>query len=467
MNNKKLIPFLLLPFFAATTAHAATNLIAIGEINANYQDYSTRTAPALESGVAGNLLGGLGSGLAYAGGNTFIGLQDRGPNANVYNAGVDNTTSFISRLQTLSLSLAPNPSYPAVAGSLPYIMTPFLTDTTLLSSSLPLIYGGAAGSLPSGVPSINTVGDYYFSGRSDNFDAGSTSTNSLNGRLDPEGVRVANGGKSVFISDEYGPYVYQFSRITGKRIRTFNLPSYYAASNLNGVGDTEISGNTSGRTANKGMEGLAITPDGKTLVGLMQTALIQDQAATGSSKYNRIVKIDIATGAVKEYVYLLTDGSGASEIVAISNDEFFVLERDGKGLADNSTAKVKKLYKISLAGATEVTGLTAIAAGSEVPKTQFLDVVAELKAYGMSDKDIPAKIESVTFGPDMVINGQPKRTLYLANDNDFLATITDSNHPTGIANNNKFFVFAVDVADLPTYQAQPIAPLARDTRERG
>jgi len=70
------------------------------------------------------------------------------------------------------------------------------------------------------------------------------------------------------ISDEYGPYVYQFNRYTGKRIKVFTLPSKFAVSNLSPVGATEISNNQSGRVANKGMEGLAITPDGKTLVDL-------------------------------------------------------------------------------------------------------------------------------------------------------------------------------------------------------
>ena len=67
--------------------------------------------------------------------------------------------------------------------------------------------------------------------------------------------------------------------------------------NLSPISATEISGNTRGRVANKGMEGLAITPDGKTLVGIMQNALIQD-AAQGKSqgKLLRIVTWDVATG---------------------------------------------------------------------------------------------------------------------------------------------------------------------------
>lgn len=208
MNNKKIIPYLMLPLLAAANANAAPTLIAIGEINANYQDYATRTAGALENGIAGNLLGGMGSGLAYAGGNTFLALPDRGPNAAPYDASVDDTASYINRFQTVNLSLAANPAYnAATVGSLPYLMSAYLTDTTLLSSVSPLVYGAATTTLPSGVPALNTAGTYYFTGRSDNFDASKTSTNKFNGRLDPEGIRLANDGKRVYISDEYGPYV--------------------------------------------------------------------------------------------------------------------------------------------------------------------------------------------------------------------------------------------------------------------
>jgi hypothetical protein len=54
-----------------------------------------------------------------------------------------------------------------------------------------------------------------------------------------------------------------------------------------------------------------------------------------------------------------------------------------------------------------------------------------------------------------------QHTLYLSNDNDFIGTVTDSNHPNGIDNPNKFFVFAVDAAQLPTF-----VPSAATTRAR-
>jgi hypothetical protein len=52
------------------------------------------------------------------------------------------------------------------------------------------------------------------------------------------------------------------------------LPDEFYVAIKSPVGANEIAMNTVGRTANKAMEGLAITPDGKTLVGIMQNALI-------------------------------------------------------------------------------------------------------------------------------------------------------------------------------------------------
>ena len=248
----------------------------------------------LENGVRADVLGGIGSGLAYAGGNTFLAIPDRGPNAVAYNKAIDDTTSYVSRFHTLTLDLTPS----AQAGGLPFTVSPTLTATTLLYSPTPLVYGSGAGlGVGSGAPVINDGSHFYFSGRSDNYGAG-TSGDASFARLDPEAIRLSNDGKTVFVSDEYGPYVRQFDRASGKLVRTYELPKNLDIANLSPRVDDEIGGNTSGRTTNKGMEGLAITPDGKTLVGFMQAALLQD--VSGAPKLVRIVTIDIATGATKD-----------------------------------------------------------------------------------------------------------------------------------------------------------------------
>jgi hypothetical protein len=63
---------------------------------------------ALENGLPVNVLGGIGSALAWAGYNTFLAAVDRGPNATAYNSAVDDTTSYIARYQTVTMSLTPS-----------------------------------------------------------------------------------------------------------------------------------------------------------------------------------------------------------------------------------------------------------------------------------------------------------------------------------------------------------------------
>jgi len=435
-------------FCALPAAHAQISLIAQGSLSGFASDLSG-LGGTLENGTAANLLGGLGSGLAWAGGSTFLALPDRGPNASAWDTAVDNTTSYIPRFSTLQLGLTASSG-----GALPFTMAPTLSGTTLLYSATPLIYS-ATGAATLG----NSAGKSYFSGRSDNFDPTQNSTHPNNARLDPEALRISRDGKSVFVSDEYGPYVYQFDRATGERIATFALPaSTFGITNLSSNGATEISGNTTGRVANKGMEGLAITPDGKTLVGFMQSPLIQDGGDGGRS--NRIVTIDIATHAVRQYAYDNRVGSknyNSSEIFALNDHQFLVLERDGKGLGDGSSTAFKSIYMVDLAGAEDVSNLSGEATllAKAPTKTLFLDLKSALNAAGIASDRIPAKLEGLAFGDDVVVNGVLTHTLYVANDNDFLGSVG------GIDNPNQWFVFGVTDADLAklgaSYVPQQIA----------
>ena len=397
----------------------------------------------LENGVSADLLGGMGSALAYVSGDTFVALPDRGPNATPYNSLLDDTVSYIPRFHTVKLKLQPN------AGTgLPFTLTTELNDTTLLFAPFPLRYGSGEGvNAPSGEPKPNRPGRHYFSGRSDNYDPDQNSGDPRDARLDPEGIRVSNDGLTVFVSDEYGPYIYQFLRSSGMRIRSFRLPDELFVANPKPTGDSEMAANTSGRTPNKGMEGLAITPDGKTLVGIMQASLIQDAAEGGSSaKLVRIFTVDVFSGKTKhEYAYLLTSGSGVSEITAINDHEFLVDERDGKGLGDGSKAKIKQIFRIDLESAVDVTGMTGTqAAANAVTKTLVIDVVKVLTANGYSAEQIPAKLEGLTFGPDVQYNGNTLHTLWIANDNDFLQ---DYGGVAG-SNPNQYFVFGVTDSEL-------------------
>jgi hypothetical protein len=445
----------------STVPSAGVELIAIGQLPGTISDRSCATAAPLENGLAGNLLGGLGSGIAYAGWGTFVAVPDRGPNAVSYNTPTDDTASYVNRFHTIYMQLSPSQD----GAALPFALTPILLDTTLLFSRRPLVYGSGDGlGVGPGAPALNSRWAHYFTGRSDNYDASQPSSDTADARLDPESIRVSNDGLSIFISDEYGPYVYEFSRITGERLRTFTLPADFAVATLSPNGATEIANNKAGRVANKGMEGLAISPNGHVLIGAMQSPLLQDSGTNG--QFTRIITIDRRTGATRQYAYPLTNiGSKTkpkyptiSDILAINDHEFLVDERDGKGLGDNSTAAFKQLSRVDLTGADDVTGVEGEAnlAPHAVAKTLVLDLVATLTAHGIDAKDIPAKLEGTAFGPDLVIDGVRKHTLWVANDNDFIGTVTDTNHPNGFDNPNQFFVFAFDDAALPGFVAQEL-----------
>jgi Esterase-like activity of phytase len=448
VKKTSLVTALIAMSFTASSAYRATaqvSLIARGTLTSSaageYADLSGLKG-TLENGAAANLLGGLGSGIAHVSGDRFLALPDRGPNAVPFNSAIDDTVSYIDRFHTIKMNLKANKGT-----GLPFTITPELESTTLLNSLTPLLYSSGVGlGVGSGQPKQNNFFQHFFTGRSDNFDPDRNSSESIDARLDPESIRVSNDGLSVFISDEYGPYVYQFLRFGGLRIRTFELPQKFFVSNLSPMGAVEISNNTSGRVANKGMEGLAITPDGRTLVGIMQNSLIQDAAEGGdAANLLRIVTMDVLTGrTTHEYAYLLTSGSGVSDIVALNNHEMLVDERDGKGLGDGSKAKVKQIFKIDLQGAVDIGEMNGTQAATHaVGKSLFLDVVSVLTANGFTTDQIPAKIEGTAFGPDVTGPNGTLHTLWIANDNDFLQDLNGPN-----TNPNQFFVFGFKDSDL-------------------
>uniref|UniRef100_A0A1V2I8W2 3-phytase n=1 Tax=Pseudofrankia asymbiotica TaxID=1834516 RepID=A0A1V2I8W2_9ACTN len=159
---------------------------------------------------------------------------------------------------------------------------------------------------------------------------------------DPEGLVALRDG-TFWISDEYGPYITHFDA-NGRQIG--RLSPF----------DGSLPAELSKRMPNRGMEGLTITPDGDTLVGIVQSALQQRDLSGKPVNVAplRIVTYNLKTKATREYLYLLDDpkvNTGAvSEITALSNNTFLVDERDGKF----EPGAFKKCFRIDLTGATDV-----------------------------------------------------------------------------------------------------------------
>lgn len=164
--------------------------------------------------------------------------------------------------------------------------------------------------------------------------------------LDGEGLVAMKDG-TFWVSDEYGPHMVHFDA-DGKEIERINafaddkrckvhLPAEYA-----------------NRRANRGMEGLAMTPDEKTLVGAMQSTMFNPDKSVKKLDVARIVAIDPATGKVAQFLYRQEKAQNSnSEIVALSDDAFLVIERDGKFLAKDPKAQ-KQVYLIHLSTGTDL-----------------------------------------------------------------------------------------------------------------
>lgn len=246
--------------------------------------------------------------------------------------------------------------------------------------------------------------------------------NSVDG-LDSEGMALAPDG-TFWVSDEYGPHIVHFDQ-DGKTIERINPFG-------NGYGGRSIPLVFAKRRPNRGMEGLTITPDGKTLVGIMQFPLYNPSSSDISgSLVTRILTFDIASGETKQFVYLIDKSNlqANSEIAAISNTTFLVLERDGEYATDaNRGTVIKKVYKIDISAATDISdpsngangkmygGLTVEQLKTEKNLTDagIIPVTKKLVANLMTD--IPTLYPHDKAEGIAIINST---TIAISNDDDF------------------------------------------------
>lgn len=261
----------------------------------------------------------------------------------------------------------------------------------------------------------------------------------LGNSFDPEGFVVNPKNGNLLVSDEYGPSLYEFNR-SGELIRTYTtpdnlIPKVGAAVDYNALAPAgSVPQLTSGREGNRGMEGLAISPDGNFAYGILQNGTIQDgyNPAGGGTRgiYTRIVKYDTTTGAaVGQYAYQLDaagQGRGISAIIALGNDKFLVIERNNRGVGIGATLNTadKAVYAIDLAGATDITGVSLPATGplgggavAVTKGAKVIDLDANtLAALGGKS---PEKWEGLAIGPQLA-NG--KFLVLAGTDNDYSVT---------------------------------------------
>ena len=374
----------------------------------------------LQTGLNGNRLGGFGSDLYYDQfSDRYYGLSDAGP--------ARGFESRLPRIEEFSLSFDP------ATGSIGDFQ---LRDTILFKAS-------------DGSQSFDALNPLLQNG----------DASELGMSLDPEGLAVGANG-NFFVADEYGPSVYEFARfenngnVEARLVRALETPAnivpFDSTGAVNYLAERETKPElVRGRQDGRGFEGLALSPDGSSLFGILQAPLANegDRGQGRRSRNLRIVQFDVESGAsTAQYIYRLEDVEsvnsrvlhefedkhqgrriGVSAIRSINDHEFLVLERDNRGLGpenptlsdpEASDVGSKRIYRIDISGATDVRQVS-LAGSSFLPaniqpvsKTLVVDVQSELAS---ADLAIPEKTEGLAIGPRL---HDGRFALLVSTDND-------------------------------------------------
>lgn len=439
---------------------------------------------------------------AYNGGNNWSGtfnfLPDRG-----YNSGVT-FSNYAARINTFnftftpwtSASNAPNQNQIAMsfAGSTRFTYDHDNNNLTAPVFTTGLLANGTGALFGTTVPTA--------AGNTTQSDG--TVANRLT--VDAEGLILdSRAGKagSGWVGDEYGAYIYHFNsakQIDGQLQLPAALVPHSPANTINFLADPP----TDGRRINQGMEGIAQTPDGTKVFGLLQSATIQDSGSGNQNRANavRLVVYDVSStdtpnDPTAQYVIQLPridDNGGTpavnragaqSSIIALNDHQLLILSRDGNGRGATGAPVFKSILLAELNGATNIDG-TYDAAGASTTTTTTsgilnplitpiswtealnllgkLDLgVTELEQFGLNLNTAPGDINTISekweaMGLVPTNDGNPNDYfLFVGNDNDFLsqtgkyldASGTIQSYNSGLENDTVVLAYRVTIVPEP------------------
>lgn len=259
---------------------------------------------------------------------------------------------------------------------------------------------------------------------------------------DPEAIRLDPvSGNLLWVSEGdrtltsvpvrvIDPFIREM-RADGSVVREYTLPAMF-----------RMSADNTGPRGNLVFEGITLTPDRQRTVVITEGALLQDGATATltAGSTSRITVFDRSSGtALAQYAYPIdrvqatpvpVDAftvNGATEILAVTNSKFLVLERSfSVGVVGNQV----RLYEVDISAATNVLGTAALAAGNHTPVSKRL--VLDFETLKAQTGGI-ANLEGMSFGPK------------LANGRDSLVVVADDNFPTAdsATDRNQVLVFEV------------------------
>lgn len=250
--------------------------------------------------------------------------------------------------------------------------------------------------------------------------------------FDIESIQRANDG-SLWIGDEFGPFVLHFS--AGGEL----LDGPFATPGIQSDSNPFIPAGTGNLPNSRGFEGMAVSTDGRYLYPMLEGALKTDPDPKLTL---RIFEFDTYAKAFtgRTWKYRMDATANAlGDLQAINDHELLIIERDG---AQGPAAALKKIFKIDLAridadgfvAKDEVVNLLNIAdpAGlsTSVPSPRPND-------FGLGD---PFLFPFVTIEDVVVLS---KRELLVINDNNF--PFSTGRNPT-LPDDNEFIRLELDSA---------------------
>jgi hypothetical protein len=417
-------------------------LVGVGRMPATLRDQYGETVGS-GSGLAADVNSWQRNAQGYRG--MFYMLPDRGYN-------LSGTIDFHARIYKLDVVFIP-PADPKVLpeSELQYSVTATLTETILLKESLGQPLTGLDpqdGVRPAqdGLPPMPQAATGAIS-------------------IDTEALVLMTDG-TFYISDEYGPYIYRFSadghliaairppeafipKRSGKDSFSSNNPGF-------GQGSPEPTNPNTGRQNNQGFEGLGVTPNGKFLVTMLQSATRQDGGdGLEKRRYTRILYYDISDPSrprlAREHVVplpLYEDVQGRvrvaaqSELYALDETHFLLLCRDGGAGYGSGTAtsRYRKIEILDTSNATNIAGSPydallpiapmGILAKDIVPAllVPFIDINdnTQLNMFGLHNgepndrNNLSEKWEGMTLVPMLDPAYPHDFFLFVSNDNDFI-----------------------------------------------
>jgi hypothetical protein len=269
-------------------------------------------------------------------------------------------------------------------------------------------------------------------------------------------VRDVHG--NFWTIEEYGPSISKISP-TGQVLERFVPAGRKSVSGDHFMVVDNLPQVLGRRPRNRGFEGVALTPDNKTLVAIVQSPLTNPTTGVGNpSREIRLITFDIDTETpTAEYVYVMqpvTEFGNTnptemkiSGISALDEHRFLVLER---------TDAVAKIFRVDVRAATNILGSTWDVLGASPSLESLSQFVAtgstdDLAANGIQELPKELVLDLSTLGPAIpqkiegftTLNGN---TIAVSNDNDFKvgAPTCGVNVPPATAVASKLIIITLD-----------------------